>query len=86
MATQRPRGKSRVSRAPRTPEAEWLSPAEAAHHLGVSPSTLARKRIEGNGPPFKRPTPRLVRYSRAELDSWLGESRDSTSSTLPPAA
>lgn len=86
MATQRQRGKRQVACAPRSAEAEWLSPAEAAHYLGVAPGTLARKRVEGSGPPFKRPSPRLVRYSRAELDSWLGESRDSTSSTPPPAA
>lgn len=67
-------------RAPRDASAHWLTPAEAAHHLGMSPATLARKRVEGSGPPFHRPSRRFVRYSRLELDTWMGERQSSTQS------
>lgn len=57
----------------------WLTPAQAAKYLGVAVSTLAKWRVAGSGPPFHRPRPRMVRYSRIEIDEWLGARHRSTS-------
>ncbi|MEM0961677.1 MAG: helix-turn-helix domain-containing protein [Bacteroidota bacterium] len=54
---------------------EWLSPEDAAEHVGVSTTTLARWRSAGEGPPYTKPTGTLVRYRRDELDDWMGSSR-----------
>lgn len=72
------------ARAPRSEDAAWLTTAEAARYLGLAPQTLHRKRSEGSGPPFRRPSPGLVRYLRAELDAWMGERCHSTSAPVPP--
>ncbi len=44
---------------------------EAARHLRVSRSTLAKWRMNGMGPPFHRCGPRLVYYFKHEIDDWL---------------
>lgn len=59
------------TRAPRSADAQWLTTAEAAHYLGYATQTLYRKRCEGSGPPFRRPSPGMVRYLRSELDAWM---------------
>ena len=59
---------------------KWLTPAAAATYLGLAISTLARWRSTGGGPLFHRPSPRIVRYGKADLDQWMGRRRDSTSS------
>lgn len=59
---------------------EWLTPERAARHIGVAKVTLARWRVTGEGPPFHRPKPRMVRYSRRALDEWLGARLRSTGS------
>lgn len=74
----------RGAHAPRSEDAEWLTTAEAAHYLGLATQTLYRKRSEGSGPPFRRPSPGLVRYLRAELDAWMGARCNSTSAPVPP--
>jgi len=60
-------------------EDHLLKPDEAAAFLGVGVSTLARLRIEGTGPAFRK-FGRSVRYSREDLRRWSDErSRRSTS-------
>lgn len=54
-----------------TPEIELVTPAEAAEYLKVSPRTLARWRITGDGPAFRVLSPQVVRYDRASLRAWL---------------
>lgn len=44
---------------------------EAATHLRVSRSTLAKWRMRNEGPPFYRCGRRLVYYHKSEIDSWL---------------
>lgn len=61
------------SRPPRE-GAAWLLPAETAHFLDVSVQTLALWRVQGRGPKFARPMPRVVRYRRADLEAWLANS------------
>lgn len=54
--------------------AELLTPVEVAAELGMAPRTLANKRSNpdrhGAGPRFVK-VGRLVRYRRADLESWL---------------
>lgn len=47
----------------------WV--VEAAEYLRVSRSTLAKWRMNGQGPRYHRCGPRLVYYLREEIDSWL---------------
>ncbi|WP_425349667.1 helix-turn-helix transcriptional regulator [Pseudorhodoplanes sinuspersici] len=44
---------------------------EAARYLRVSRSTLAKWRMNGEGPPYHRMGPRLVYYYQNEIDAWL---------------
>ncbi|MGA3190735.1 MAG: helix-turn-helix domain-containing protein [Bryobacteraceae bacterium] len=56
-----------------------LKPEEAAKLLGIGMSTLAKFRIEGAGPIFRK-FGRSVRYARADLQRWADDrSRQSTS-------
>lgn len=58
------------SRPPRE-GATWLTPAEAAHVLGVSTQTMALWRVQGRGPKFSRPMPRVCRYRLADIEAML---------------
>jgi predicted DNA-binding transcriptional regulator AlpA len=51
----------------------WLSPREAALLVGMSRDHLARLRCEGGGPPFAKPSARVVRYRRSDVDAWLAD-------------
>jgi len=51
-----------------------LDPKRAARYLGVSEAVLRLWRSGGEGPRFFRAGEKLVRYRRADLDSWI-ESR-----------
>jgi excisionase family DNA binding protein len=48
----------------------YLQPPEAAAYLGSSRSTLAKRRLRGDGPRFFR-LGRAIRYRREDLDEWL---------------
>lgn len=52
-----------------------LRSAEAAHYLGISASTLAKWRMRGDGPPFRRCGPRIVFYFVQDIESWLEQPR-----------
>lgn len=57
-----------------------LRPPEAARYLGLSASTLAKKRLDGSGPRFCKITSRLVAYRMSELCSFVeNRMRSSTS-------
>jgi excisionase family DNA binding protein len=59
----------------------YFKPHEAAEYLRSSESTLAKKRLTGDGPPFVR-IGRAIRYRRSDLDTWMSASiRTSTSET-----
>jgi excisionase family DNA binding protein len=61
------------------PQETYLRPREAAEYLRSSESTLAKKRLNGDGPPFVR-IGRAIRYRRSDLDAWMARSvRRSTS-------
>jgi excisionase family DNA binding protein len=48
-----------------------LTSKQAARYLGVSEATLRLWRSEGKGPAFFRAGEKLVRYRRADLDTWI---------------
>jgi len=55
---------------PATTEIELLTPKEAAVLLRLSPSFLAKARMRGDGPRYRKLS-RAVRYTRADLVLWL---------------
>ena len=59
-----------------------LRTPEAATYLGYAESTMEKKRLVGDGPPFIR-LGRLIVYDTRDLDIWLAERR--ARSTSEPA-
>ena len=60
-----------------------LRAPEAATYVGLSPSTLAKMRLRGDGPVYSKAGPRVVIYDKADLDAWLeGQKRRSTSEVI----
>lgn len=57
----------------------YLSTREAADWLGLSPRTLDRYRVSGEGPVFHRLGSR-VRYLRDDLDTWAQAGRRTSTS------
>jgi predicted DNA-binding transcriptional regulator AlpA len=56
----------------------------AADYLGYAESTLEKKRLSGDGPPFIR-LGRVIVYDTRDLDAWLAERR-ARSTSEPTAA
>jgi excisionase family DNA binding protein len=52
-----------------TTEITWLSTAEAAHRLGITPRTLYRFIDEGQLPAYR--FGRVIRLKEAEVDSFI---------------
>lgn len=48
-----------------------LTPKEVAERLAVTEGQLAQMRFRGNGPVFRRITPRCIRYSSADIDRFI---------------
>jgi len=48
----------------------YLRTNDAAKYLGVSVSTMERRRLDGTGPKFRRLGARIVTYAIADLDAW----------------
>ncbi len=55
-------------------QSEWLRPKEAAAYIKSSESTLAKKRLKGNGPTYTK-FGRLVLYAKRDLDEHLASRR-----------
>jgi predicted DNA-binding transcriptional regulator AlpA len=49
----------------------FLKPTEAAEYLRMSPSTLAKLRVYGNGPTFCRFGEKAIRYRQGDLDTYM---------------
>ena len=58
-----------------------LRTGAAARYVGLAPSTLAKMRVRGDGPPFSKAGARVVVYDVEELDSWLRHSRRTSTRT-----
>ena len=64
-----------------------LRTSEAAYYIGLSPSTLEKKRLTGGGPRFIRLGGRAVGYDIHDLNEWLdAQRRDGMDETVPPPA
>jgi excisionase family DNA binding protein len=50
---------------------QTLTPIQAAEYLGISEAVLRLWRLEGKGPRHFKAGEKLVRYRRADLDSWI---------------
>jgi len=48
----------------------YLSTKQAAEYVGLSPCTLNRMRVTGEGPRYAKAGRRVV-YDRADLDAWI---------------
>lgn len=55
-----------------------LRPPELAEMLGLTPSTLAKMRCTGKGPPFYKLTNQSVGYRRDEVLDWIDRRRRSS--------
>ena len=49
----------------------YLDTRQAAAYLGLSPSTLNRMRVTGDGPPYSKVGRRVI-YDAGDLDRWVG--------------
>ncbi len=52
-----------------------LRAQRAAEYLGLSPSTLAKMSLRGDGPVYLKLGARAVAYDRVDLDAWLNTCR-----------
>ncbi len=72
----------------RWPPSATLTTAEAAHHVGLAASTLAKMRVYKGGPVWVQ-LAGAVRYRVADLDAWLMANRtgleDEQRRESPPA-
>ena len=55
----------------------------AADYVGLSASTLEKRRLSGDGPAFVRLGGRAVGYDIADLDEWLEQQRIALKRPLP---
>jgi hypothetical protein len=49
----------------------YLRAGDAAKRIGLSPSTLVKMRMRGDGPPFIRLTPRRIVYAPEALEDFV---------------
>lgn len=52
-----------------------LRPPQAAGYVGLTVSTLAKRRLRGERPHFVRLGRKAIGYHVSELDAWLAECR-----------
>lgn len=50
-----------------------MNKLQAAEYLGVSLRTLEGMMHNGTGPRFLKPSKRMVRFRKADLDSWVDD-------------
>ena len=75
--TSSPSGPSAAN--PTTATSVMLTPKQAARHLNLSVSWLAKRRLAGDGPPYVK-LGGAVRYVEISLQQWMkGQQRTSTS-------
>lgn len=64
---------------------EYLNTPQAARLVGLSPRTLEKLRVQGNGPEYRKLN-RAVRYARHDLEKWLDQGRRRSTSDPGPGA
>lgn len=86
MAAHMQHGDARDGDYRRRPDdEEWLSSREAAAYTRQSCSTLAKRRVRGDGPPYTIVTGRVL-YPKSGLDQWLLSKLRRSTSQLDPDA
>jgi len=60
----------------------YLNTKQAAEHLGLRPNTLAKMRVYGNGPKYRKHGFRVL-YALDDLDAWSDASARSSTSERP---
>ncbi len=60
----------------------FLNSKQAADYLGLKPNTLAKMRVYGNGPKYRKHGFRVL-YSLDDLNVWSDASRRSSTSEIP---
>ena len=61
--------------APQLPPPRFLRPHQVEALYGLSRKYLAHARARGDGPPFCKPSAKLVLYPVEELEAWLAQRR-----------
>ena len=61
-----------------------LNSPEAAEYLGISVSTLSKRRVDGDGPKYLKLGRRVV-YDTRDLDGWLDTRRRASTADVDPA-
>lgn len=57
------------------PPAAYLTPAQTAAYLSTTEGALETMRKERRGPRYSRPSHKMVRYARSDLDAWMDENK-----------
>ena len=60
----------------------FLTATEAAHWLGLKPNTLAKMRVAGNGPVYRKHGQRVL-YALEDLQTWSDARRRGSTSEDP---
>ncbi len=60
----------------------FLNSKQAADYLGLKPNTLAKMRVYGNGPKYRKHGFRVL-YSLDDLNAWSEASLRSSTSEIP---
>lgn len=64
------------------PKPVFLNTKQAADYLGLKPNTLAKMRVYGNGPKYRKHGFRVL-YSLYDLNAWSEASSRSSTSEMP---
>ena len=50
---------------------QMLSPKDVSEQYNIPTRTLLEMRKNGSGPLFQKLTPKIIRYCRSDIESWL---------------
>ncbi len=64
------------------PKPMFLNSKQAADYLGLNPNTLAKMRVYGNGPKYRKHGFRVL-YAFDDLNAWSEASMRSSTSEVP---
>lgn len=66
----------------RNADRKMLRPPEVEAVYGIGINHLQKLRMSGDGPPYCKPTHRMILYRRSDVEAWLEKHRvNSTSET-----
>ena len=65
---------------------EKLRTEAAAQYVGLRPSTMAKMRVRGDGPPYSKAGARVVVYDIQDLNDWLRKTRRTSTRSRPVMA